>query len=131
MYRRRQRLFVEMEQMASRPFAQVLVELEVKDSPDYEPIPVLSDIKLKRRDAPSPIALEPILGNKAAVLSLLVRLPTGGEPYNTKGQPAGIAIATALVALGNTRKPSIEQIKTEIKGGKTRKSQSQHPDGCI
>lgn len=28
MYRRRQRLFVEMEQMASRPFSQVCVELE-------------------------------------------------------------------------------------------------------
>ena len=27
-YRRRQRLYVEMEQMASRPFGQVLVELE-------------------------------------------------------------------------------------------------------
>ena len=29
------------------------------------------------QDAPSPIALEPCDGNKAAVLSLLVRLPTG------------------------------------------------------
>lgn len=28
MYRRRQRLFVEMEQMASRPFSQVCVELD-------------------------------------------------------------------------------------------------------
>lgn len=31
MYRRRQRLFVEMEQMASRPFSQVLVEIERRD----------------------------------------------------------------------------------------------------
>lgn len=29
------------------------------------------------QDAPSPIALEPCNGNRAAVLSLLVRLPTG------------------------------------------------------
>lgn len=29
------------------------------------------------QDAPSPIALEPCSGNRAAVLSLLVRLPTG------------------------------------------------------
>ena len=29
LYRRRQRLFVEMEQMASRPFSHVLVELHV------------------------------------------------------------------------------------------------------
>lgn len=31
MYRRRQRLFVEMEQMASRAFSQVLVEIERRD----------------------------------------------------------------------------------------------------
>lgn len=29
------------------------------------------------QDSPSPIALEPCNGNRAAVLSLLVRLPTG------------------------------------------------------
>lgn len=32
MYRRRQRLFVEMEQMASRAFSQVLVEIERRES---------------------------------------------------------------------------------------------------
>lgn len=31
MYRRRQRLFVEMQQMASRAFSQVLVEIERRD----------------------------------------------------------------------------------------------------
>lgn len=31
MYRRRQRLFLEMEQMASRAFSQVLVEIERRD----------------------------------------------------------------------------------------------------
>lgn len=31
MYRRRQRLFVEMEQMANRAFSQVLVEIERRD----------------------------------------------------------------------------------------------------
>lgn len=33
--------------------------------------------KRRKKDAPSPIALEPCSGNRAAVLSLLVRLPTG------------------------------------------------------
>lgn len=37
----------------------------------------LSKRERKKKDAPSPIALEPCEGNRAAVLSLLVRLPTG------------------------------------------------------
>lgn len=132
MYRRRQRLFVEMEQMASRPFSQVLVELEVKETPPETESLTTTDVKQrKKRDAPSPIALEPCYGNRAAVLSLLVRLPTGGEAYTAKGQSAGLAIASALVTLGNPRKMSVEQVKTETKGGKSRKSQSQHPDSCL
>lgn len=126
MYRRRQRLFVEMEQMASRPFSQVLVELEIKETLDFK-----RNEKQKKSDAPSPIALEPCYGNRAAVLSLLVRLPTGGEPHTVKGQSAGLAIASALVTLGNPRKISIDQMKTDTKGGKIRKSQSQHPDSCL
>ncbi|CAH0555288.1 unnamed protein product [Brassicogethes aeneus] len=134
MYRRRQRLFVEMEQMASRPFSQVLVELEVKEfreDSEATPIAVAAEAKRKKRDAPSPIALEPCYGNRAAVLSLLVRLPTGGEAYTARGQSAGLAIASALVTLGNPRKLSIDQVKTETKTGKSRKSQSQHPDSCL
>jgi hypothetical protein len=48
-----------------------------------------------------------------------------------QGQSAGLAIASALVTLGNPRKMSIDQVKTETKTGKTRKSQSQHPDSCL
>lgn len=77
MYRRRQRLFVEMEQMASRPFSQVLVELELKETVDLKIGLGTIDVKRQKSDAPSPIALEPCYGNRAAVLSLLVRLPTG------------------------------------------------------
>lgn len=130
MYRRRQRLFVEMEQMASRPFSQVLVELEIKEAIDDE-IADAVDPKKKKRDSPSPIALEPCYGNRAAVLSLLVRLPTGGEPYVSKGQSAGLAIASALVTLGNPRKLSIDQVKADGKCAKSRKTQSQHPDSCL
>ncbi|XP_017778729.1 PREDICTED: attractin-like protein 1 [Nicrophorus vespilloides] len=136
MYTRRQRLFVEMEQMASRPFSQVLVEVEVKEKVDADNAIHLALERLRsKKDAPSPIALEPCSGNKAAVLSLLVRLPTGGEPYTVRGQSAGLAIASTLVTLGNTRKLSVDQVKIEVKGGATktsRKSQSQHPDaGCL
>jgi hypothetical protein len=103
MFRRRQRLFVEMEQMASRPFSQVhtiilfyvninlinnytffsqvLVEIENKEyneiSSAVESINITN--KKRKKDSPSPIALEPCEGNKAAVLSLLVRLPTGKQ----------------------------------------------------
>jgi hypothetical protein len=53
-----------------------------------------------QRPRPSPIALEPCMGNRAAVLSLIVRMPTGGKPYTPNGY-TGIAIASSLVTLGN------------------------------
>lgn len=105
------------------------MELEVKCDSDVSS--VLTEAKRKKRDAPSPIALEPCYGNRAAVLSLLVRLPTGGEAYTAKGQSAGLAIASALVTLGNPRKMSIEQMKGDTKTTKTRKAQTQHPDSCV
>ncbi|XP_026322892.1 attractin [Hyposmocoma kahamanoa] len=88
MYRRRQRLFVEMEQMASRPFSQVCVELEKG---------------VGGTGVPAPVALEPCRGGRAAVLSLLVRLPTGGTG---RAPPlGGLAVASALVTLGHHAPP--------------------------
>lgn len=55
----------------------------------------------------------------------------GSEPYTVKGQSAGLAIASALVTLGNPRRLSIDHMKIETKTGKGRKGQSQHPDSCI
>ena len=52
-----------------------------------------------RTDNPTPIALEPCNRNRAAVLSLILRLPTGGTGEVPIGQ-TGIAIASALVSLG-------------------------------
>jgi len=49
---------------------------------------------------PSPIALEPCADQKAAVLSLLIRLPSGTLPYTPPGQ-SGLAIASTLVSLGS------------------------------
>ncbi|CAG4967185.1 unnamed protein product [Parnassius apollo] len=87
-YRRRQRLFVEMEQMASRPFSQVCVELEKGGGGG---------------GVPAPVALEPCRGGRAAVLSLLVRLPTGGTG---RAPPlGGLAVASALVTLGHHPPP--------------------------
>merc|ERR1712241_843609 len=61
----------------------------------------------RKRARPSPIALEPCEGNRAAVLSLIVRMPTGGKAYAPNGY-TGIAIASSLVTLGNPRKPSTD-----------------------
>lgn len=85
MYRRRQRLFVELEQMASRPSSQVLVEVDNR-APTPEEVDEAGRWKKRRKQAPSPIALEPCSGNRAAVLSLLVRMPVGDEPYTPPGQ---------------------------------------------
>jgi hypothetical protein len=59
---------------------QVLVEIDSKDRDYTEIAPSLDSsnvTKKRKKDSPSPIALEPCVGNKAAVLSLLVRMPTG------------------------------------------------------
>ncbi|XP_045384946.1 attractin isoform X5 [Lemur catta] len=69
--RRREQLLREMQQMASRPFASVNVALETDEEP-----PDLIGGSIKQT-VPKPIALEPCFGNKAAVLSVFVRLPRG------------------------------------------------------
>ena len=43
--------------------------------------------KRRKKSRPSPIALEPCAGNRAAVLSLIVRMPTGGHSYAAPGTP--------------------------------------------
>ena len=55
---------------------------------------------LQTTPKPAPIALEPINGQKAAVLSLLIQLPCGDEDHTPDGQ-SGLAIGSSLVALGN------------------------------
>jgi hypothetical protein len=56
------------------------VEIDNKEREYNEITPSLDSTNLtkkRKKDSPSPIALEPCVGNKAAVLSLLVRMPTG------------------------------------------------------
>ena len=60
--------------------SQVLVEIDNRDREYNEIAPAVDSVnapKKRKKDSPSPIALEPCAGNKAAVLSLLVRMPTG------------------------------------------------------
>ncbi|XP_051503645.1 attractin-like isoform X1 [Myxocyprinus asiaticus] len=87
--RRREQLLREMQQMASRPFATINVALETDEEP-----PDLIGGNMK--SVPKPIALEPCFGNKAAVLSIFVRLPRGPGGIPPPGQ-SGLAVASALV----------------------------------
>nr|XP_016851784.1 PREDICTED: attractin [Anolis carolinensis] len=87
--RRREQLLREMQQMASRPFASINVALETDEEP-----PDLIGGSVKT--VPKPIALEPCFGNKAAVLSVFVRLPRGLGGIPPPGQ-SGLAVASALV----------------------------------
>uniref|UniRef100_A0A182SYM4 Attractin GBD domain-containing protein n=1 Tax=Anopheles maculatus TaxID=74869 RepID=A0A182SYM4_9DIPT len=103
MFRRRQRLFVEMEQMASRPFSQVLVEIESREYNELSPAVenITAAPRKRKKDSPSPIALEPCEGNRAAVLSLLVRLPTGtfnGSLVDTNGNRLVMILFSLQVA---------------------------------
>jgi len=70
-----------MEQMASQPFAGVVVQINRDENN--------SDSKdnscHKCNNNPTPIALEPCSTGKAAVLSLIVRMPTGGMVYSPAG----------------------------------------------
>ncbi|OUC50000.1 plexin repeat-containing domain protein [Trichinella nativa] len=77
------RMFVEMAQMASRPFGLVQLQLPVNSSP---------------RKCPKPIAIEPCHDYRAAVVTFAVRLPTGGGPVVPNGQ-SGLAVASALCLL--------------------------------
>lgn len=50
----------------------------------------------------------------------------GGLQHAPAGQSAGLAVASALVTLGNPRRPSIDHTKEP----KSKRKQSQHPDSC-
>ncbi|KAL8587016.1 hypothetical protein ACOMHN_023406 [Nucella lapillus] len=120
-YRRRQQLMVEMQQMASRPFSSVCVDMDKKADPaagagppERKELRDHVDTALRRRkklaNKPSAIALEPLTGGKAAVLTLLVQLPFGDSDFAPSGQ-SGMAVGSALVSIGTTRKQSLEHIK--------------------
>lgn len=123
LYRRRQQLFVEMEQMASRPFAGVTLELDGElDGSSKQ----LRDGMKQVQVHPTPVALEPCASGKAAVLTLIVRMPTGGQEHTATGQ-SGLAIASALVSLGTLCKT--DAIKEDGKSDCWKPSS--HPGTCI
>uniref|UniRef100_A0A3Q2Z0Z0 Attractin n=1 Tax=Hippocampus comes TaxID=109280 RepID=A0A3Q2Z0Z0_HIPCM len=77
---------------------------------------------------PKPIALEPCFGNKAAVLSIFVRLPRGSGGIPPPGQ-SGLAMASALV---DVSQQMCLGFKEKSGGLRSRKQQpSAQPSTCI
>uniref|UniRef100_A0A8C5WJR4 Attractin n=1 Tax=Leptobrachium leishanense TaxID=445787 RepID=A0A8C5WJR4_9ANUR len=119
--RRREQLIREMQQMASRPFASVNVALETDEEP-----PDLIGGSIKT--VPKPIALEPCCGNKAAVLSIFVRLPRGVGGIPPPGQ-SGLAVASALVDISQQMPLAYKEKSGAVRN---RKHQPQaQPSTCI
>ena len=55
--------------------------------------------KQQMGNKPSSIAIEPLKDNKAAILTLLIQLPTGNSDYAPSGN-SGLAVGSALVSIG-------------------------------
>ncbi|OQV18166.1 Attractin [Hypsibius exemplaris] len=117
-YRRRQRMLVEMEQMAKRPFA--CVHMEMPHTParrsDKERHGAAGAKKRSVKPGisrPCFVATEPLADNRHAVMSALICLPTGAGPgdgkhYTPSGQ-TGLILGSTLVLYGSqTRKPSVD-----------------------
>ncbi|XP_013386295.1 attractin-like isoform X2 [Lingula anatina] len=145
LYLSRQRMFVQMQQMASRPFSIVSLDLQggndeehlqLKEKPLPQP-PVDLRKRMKNNLKPcksSPVAIEPLRGHKAAVLSIVIQLPTGDEDFTPQGQN-GLAIGSALVSLGpgiqRERKSSVDHSKSDKSKHKGKQAQSPTSDICV
>uniref|UniRef100_G3NTX7 Attractin-like 1b n=1 Tax=Gasterosteus aculeatus aculeatus TaxID=481459 RepID=G3NTX7_GASAC len=90
--RRREQLMRERQQMASRPFASVAVALDSRGEETELLQPVL-DVSV---GAPKPVAMEPCSGGKAAVLTVLMRLPSGLSDLPPPGQSVWSIMRTHL-----------------------------------
>ena len=68
-YRRQRRLIIEMKQMASRPFSKLYIDLNSNDTQNENTI--------KNQELVMPVAIQPLINNKTAVLTVLLQLPDG------------------------------------------------------
>uniref|UniRef100_A0AAX7T522 Attractin-like 1b n=1 Tax=Astatotilapia calliptera TaxID=8154 RepID=A0AAX7T522_ASTCA len=105
--RRREQLMRERQQMASRPFASVDVSLEARG----EVTEVLQP------GAPKPVAMEPCSGGKAAVLTVLMRLPSGPSGLPPPGQ-SGLIVASALIDVSQQKASDFKEKSLAIKNRK-------------
>ncbi|XP_007574327.1 attractin-like protein 1 [Poecilia formosa] len=93
--RRREQLMRERQQMASRPFASVAVSLDARGELTEVLQPLVDGV-------PKPVAMEPCFGGKAAVLTVLMRLPSGFSDLPPPGQ-SGLIVASALVDISQQK----------------------------
>ncbi|MED6267302.1 Attractin-like protein 1 [Characodon lateralis] len=116
-----QQLMRERQQMASRPFASVAVSLDAIGELTEVLQPVIDG-------APKPVAMEPCFGGKAAVLTVLMRLPSGLSDLPPPGQ-SGLIVASALVDISQ-QKPS--DFKDKSQALKNRKAlPPAHQGTCV
>uniref|UniRef100_A0AC35GR58 Attractin n=1 Tax=Panagrolaimus sp. PS1159 TaxID=55785 RepID=A0AC35GR58_9BILA len=80
-YHQIQATHVEIERMASRPFASVQL-----------------DLSSKQYESATPISIEPCSNYQSGIYTLIVRLPTGGQNYTPHGT-SGLAVASSLCSL--------------------------------
>ncbi|KAK0396587.1 hypothetical protein QR680_001776 [Steinernema hermaphroditum] len=102
-YRRNQRRYDEIEQMASRPFASVRLELASHE----------------RNPMATPISVEPLSNYRYGIYTLAVRLPTGGKQFTPHGT-SGLAVASALCLL-NQSQLAVLQAPDSSESGRNRK----------
>lgn len=111
----------ERQQMASRPFASVAVSLDARGELTEVLQPVVDGV-------PKPVAMEPCSGGKAAVLTVLMRLPSGPSGLPPPGQ-SGLIVASALIDISQ-QKPS--DFKDKSQALKNRKAlPPAHQGTCV
>ncbi|XP_029953721.1 attractin-like protein 1 [Salarias fasciatus] len=108
--RRREQLMRERQQMASRPFASVAVSLDARGELTEVLQPVVDG-------APKPVAMEPCSGGKAAVLTVLMRLPSGPSGLPPPGQ-SGIIVASALIDISQQKPTDFKDKSQALKNRK-------------
>uniref|UniRef100_A0A673AYN3 Attractin-like 1b n=1 Tax=Sphaeramia orbicularis TaxID=375764 RepID=A0A673AYN3_9TELE len=105
--RRREQLMRERQQMASRPFASVAVALDARGE----------QTELLQPGAPKPVAMEPCSGGKAAVLTVLMRLPSGPSGLPPPGQ-SGLIVASALIDISQQKPTDFKDKSQALKNRK-------------
>lgn len=84
--------------MASRPFANVKLELSTPYTAVSQPLFSFVILMFQTSHSPTPLSIEPCGNYKAGVFTLAVRLPTGGRATTPNGT-SGLAVASALCLL--------------------------------
>ncbi|CAD5216228.1 unnamed protein product [Bursaphelenchus okinawaensis] len=97
-------IIIENERMAARPKTGVQLHLP----------------ETRQNIQPTPIAIEPCKNLSTAIYTVVVRLPTGGQPHTPYGV-SGLAVASALCHLPQSQLAVLEPPNEDEKAGSTNK----------